>query len=138
MENESVTTDDPTNPDGAEEVAVRLQEALRENDKPAFMAQLADELKAHGGYAAAAHAAGLNRTALYKILSPQGNPVMSTLSALLAHVGLRLSIEPIQNVDPQMTAVAQQLRLDGPPVLLPYGAAGERVEAGKTDTASNV
>ncbi|MCB0129628.1 MAG: hypothetical protein KDD78_02215 [Caldilineaceae bacterium] len=40
-----------------------------------------------------AHAAGLNRENLYRILSASGNPQLSSLHALLHSLGLRLAVE---------------------------------------------
>ncbi len=49
--------------------------------------------EAHGGLAAVAEEAGLSREALYRALSPKGNPTLKTLLAVLKTVGLRLSVE---------------------------------------------
>lgn len=50
--------------------------------------------EAHGGLALVASEAGLNREALYRALSPKGNPTLKTLLAVIRTVGLRLSVEP--------------------------------------------
>ncbi len=38
--------------------------------------------------------AGISREALYRLLSPKGNPTLKTLLAVLKTVGMRLSVEP--------------------------------------------
>ena len=46
-----------------------------------------------GGMAQLAEQAGLNRESLYRMLSEQGTPVLSSLDKLLHALGLRLSVE---------------------------------------------
>ncbi len=50
--------------------------------------------EACGGLAAIAASAGLSREALYRSLSPKGNPTLKTLVAVLKPMGLRLSVVP--------------------------------------------
>ena len=76
--------------------AANLDAALEAQDAESFMKQLSEVIKAGGGYSAAARAAGLNRTALYKIASPEGNPALSTLVSLLTPLGLRLRLRPLR------------------------------------------
>ena len=38
--------------------------------------------------------AGISREALYRSLSPNGNPTLKTLLAVLKAVGMKLSVEP--------------------------------------------
>ncbi len=45
------------------------------------------------GLSAVAQDAQLNRENLYRMLSGQGNPQLSSLNSLLKTVGLRLSVE---------------------------------------------
>ena len=85
----------------SELAAAKLDVALGSEDIKAFMTELGQIIKARGGYATAARAAGVNRTALYKIVSAEGNPALNTLVALLTPLGLRLSIEPIAEEDVQ-------------------------------------
>ena len=84
--------------------ATRLDLALGSDDTKSFMIELGQIIKARGGYTAAARAAGLNRTALYKIVSAGGNPALNTLVALLTPLGLRLSIKPIMEEELQSTS----------------------------------
>lgn len=50
--------------------------------------------EAYGGLGAVAAEAGISREALYRALSPTGNPTLKTLLAVLNAVGMRLSIAP--------------------------------------------
>ena|SRR5689334_13246105 len=79
-----------------EMAAERLNVPLAADDLQAFTAMLSTVIKARGGYTAAARATGLNRTALYKVASREGNPALDTLVALLASMGLRLSVQPME------------------------------------------
>jgi probable addiction module antidote protein len=72
------------------------------NDRAAGLSALRNIAAAHGGLAAIAAEAGISREALYRSLSPSGNPTLKTLLAVLNAVGMRLSVEPGQH------AVAQQ------------------------------
>jgi probable addiction module antidote protein len=49
--------------------------------------------EAHGGMAAVAMEAGIQRESLYRALSPNGNPTMNTLIAVLKSLGMRLTVE---------------------------------------------
>jgi DNA-binding phage protein len=51
--------------------------------------------KAFGGVQAVAAQAHLNPTQLYRTLSPDGNPALRSLSAILKAMGLRLSVQPL-------------------------------------------
>jgi probable addiction module antidote protein len=50
--------------------------------------------EAHGGMAAVAMEAGIQRESLYRALSPKGNPTVNTLVAVLKSLGMRLTVEP--------------------------------------------
>jgi len=53
--------------------------------------------EACGGLGVVAEQAGISREALYRALSPKGNPTLKTLLAVLKTVGLRLSVEPVRH-----------------------------------------
>ena len=72
-----------------------LDAALSEGDIEAFLWSLQRVLRAQVGFTTVARNTGLNRTALYNILSSSGNPTLSTLVVLLSVVGLRLAVEPL-------------------------------------------
>jgi DNA-binding phage protein len=77
--------------------AARLDEALALRDISKFMTESSETIRQQGDYAAAATATRINRTALYKMVSANGNPAASTLISLLAHLGLRLSVQPLDD-----------------------------------------
>src|SRR5690348_16332554 len=68
-------------------LAGKLNEALESNDTKQFLMVLAQTIRERGGYTAAARAVGVNRTALYHTVSPDGNPRADTLSSLLTYFG---------------------------------------------------
>lgn len=73
-----------------------LQAALEELDnadnRAAGLLALRDIAEAYGGMAAIAQEAGITREALYRALSPTGNPTLRTLLAVLHAMGMRLSV----------------------------------------------
>ena len=68
-----------------------LQEALS-LDTPTFLAALQNVVKANGGVAKVARAAGRNRESAYKSLSQAGNPRFDTVRDILAACGMRLTV----------------------------------------------
>ncbi len=50
--------------------------------------------KAFGGMQTIAEQAHLNPTQLYRTLSPEGNPALSSLTAILKAMGMHLSVQP--------------------------------------------
>ena len=69
-----------------------LTACLEESDE-VFLIGLRDVVDAQGGMAELAHATGLNRETLYRTLSENGNPRLSSLGLVNEALGLRLSIE---------------------------------------------
>ena len=51
--------------------------------------------KAFGGVQKLAADAELNATTLYRTLSPQGNPELKSLTALLRAMGMQLAVRPL-------------------------------------------
>jgi probable addiction module antidote protein len=74
------------------EAAAYLEAALEEGDDQVFLLALRDVAEAHGMARVAAEA-NLNRESLYRMLSEEGNPRLSSLEALLRAFGLRLAVE---------------------------------------------
>ena len=72
--------------------AAYLDAALEENDQEVFLLALRDVADARG-FTAVDQEADLNRENLYRMLSRQGNPQLSSLTALLKSMGLRLAVE---------------------------------------------
>ncbi|GHT82369.1 DNA-binding prophage protein [Betaproteobacteria bacterium] len=83
------------------ELAVEYLSAAMEaldnpDDRAAGLLALRTVAEAYGGLGAVAAEAGISRETLYRTLSPQGNPTLKTLLAVLKAVGMRLSVEPEQ------------------------------------------
>lgn len=74
------------------EAAAYLNAALEENDQEVFLLALRDITEARG-FSQVAQDASLNRENLYRMLSSNGNPQLSSLKTLLHSMGLRLAIE---------------------------------------------
>jgi len=73
-----------------------LNDILKEGDPGELLIALRQMSKAFGGVGEIAKQAQLNGSTLYRTLSKQGNPQVSTLSAVLRTMGLRLAVQPIQ------------------------------------------
>src|SRR5205085_12385579 len=69
-----------------------LAQVLGENDKDAFLIALKDVVEASGGLGDLARRVGIKRPSLYKILSRNGNPTLTTLQEILKPLGLRVSV----------------------------------------------
>lgn len=67
--------------------------ACLEESEDVFLLGLRDVVEAHGGMAQLANTTGLNRETLYRTLSENGNPRLSSLGLIVEALGLRLSIE---------------------------------------------
>jgi len=82
------------NRDLAVEYLKVAMEALDDpEDRGAGLLALRAIAEAYGGLAHIAAEAGISREALYRALSPKGNPTLKTLLAVLKAVGMRLSVE---------------------------------------------
>ena len=68
-----------------------LEEALEENDPALIAAALGDVARAKG-MTEVAKKAGLGRESLYKSLSAQGNPELSTVLKVIHALGLKLQV----------------------------------------------
>jgi probable addiction module antidote protein len=74
------------------EAAAYLNAALEDGDQQVFLPALRDVAEARG-MSQVAREARLNRENMYRMLSPAGNPQMSSLNSLLRSIGLRLTVE---------------------------------------------
>lgn len=72
-----------------------LNSILEDGDQRELLITLRQMAKAFGGVPAVADMAHLSATQLYRTLSPDGNPVLSSLSAILKAMGLRLAVQPV-------------------------------------------
>lgn len=76
-----------------EEAVAYLKAALAESDMPeVFLLALRNVAEAKG-FTQLARESNLNRENLYKLLSDNGNPELSSLYAILDALGLKLSVE---------------------------------------------
>ena len=66
-----------------------------DGDQGELLIVLRQMTKAFGGVQTVAEQAHLNPTQLYRTLSPEGNPALSSLSAILKAMGMRLSVQPM-------------------------------------------
>ncbi len=73
--------------------AVRLlNDVIADGDRGDLLTTLRQLTLAFGGVRSVAAAANLNPTQLYRTLSSNGNPALSTLTAVLKVMGLRLEV----------------------------------------------
>ncbi len=72
-----------------------LNTILKEGGQQELMSALRYMAKAFGGVPHLAEEAELNATTLYRTLSPQGNPELKSLTALLRAMGMRLAVHPL-------------------------------------------
>ena len=73
-----------------------LNSILEDGDQSELLITLRQMTKAFGGVQTVADVAHLSPTQLYRTLSPDGNPVLSSLSAILKAMGLRLAVQSVQ------------------------------------------
>ena len=82
---------------GHPEHAVELLNSILEDGEPGeLLVALRQMTKAFGGVQAVAEKAELNPTQLYRTLSPDGNPALSSLTAILKAMGLMLAVERVK------------------------------------------
>ncbi|MFZ4396545.1 MAG: addiction module antidote protein [Kiritimatiellia bacterium] len=74
------------------EAAAYLNVALEDGSQEIFLMALRDIADAKG-MALLSKKAHLNRVSLYRMLSGNGNPELSSLTTILKNVGLRLAVE---------------------------------------------
>ena len=72
-----------------------LNEALKEDDQDNFLISLRNVIEAHGGdISSVAQEAKLSRQNLYRILSEDGNPKLTSVRSLLHVLGFELAVQP--------------------------------------------
>lgn len=77
--------------------AVEVLNSILEDGEPGeLLIALRQMTKAFGGVQSVAEKAHLNPTQLYRTLSADGNPALSSLTAILKAMGLRLAVEPVK------------------------------------------
>jgi probable addiction module antidote protein len=72
-----------------------LNEILQDGDQADLLIALRQMAKAFGGVPRIAEMAQLNPTQLYRTLSPEGNPELRSLTAVLKAMGMRLAVQPL-------------------------------------------
>ncbi|HEY1742066.1 MAG TPA: addiction module antidote protein [Granulicella sp.] len=72
-----------------------LNNILEEGEHGELLIVLRQMTKAFGGVQSVADKANLNATQLYRTLSEDGNPALSSLAAILKAMGLRLAVERV-------------------------------------------
>lgn len=93
MATETVPFDPAEYIDTAEAQAELLQDAFQTGD-PSFIAIALGTVARARGMSAIAKEAGVTREALYKALSPTGDPKLSTLLGVMKALGFNLSAAP--------------------------------------------
>jgi probable addiction module antidote protein len=79
----------------SEEMAAYLQAAIEESDGDAgFIAKALGDIARAKGMAELSRETGLGRESLYKALSSEGNPQLSTVLKVAKALGLRLHVKP--------------------------------------------
>lgn len=73
---------------------VAFEEAEKDGNWAAFMASVRTVAEVKGGIGELAGKLECSRTNLYKTLSEEGNPRLSTLASILQALGYRLSVQP--------------------------------------------
>ena len=87
---ESIVRHIRDNPEFATEY---LKVALEDTDEPRVFLIALRHLAQARGVAKVAKAAGIERESLYRALSVNGNPRLSTLVAVIKAIGLKLTVE---------------------------------------------
>ena len=72
-----------------------LNEILADGEQADLLTALRQMAKAFGGVTTIAEKAELNSTQLYRTLSPEGNPELRSVTAILKAMGMRLAVQPI-------------------------------------------
>lgn len=80
-----------------------LQDAFETGD-PEYVAHILGVIARARGMTSIAKEAGVTREALYKALSEDGDPKLSTLLGVAKALGLKLSAEPRSNDEPPQQA----------------------------------
>ena len=73
------------------EQAAEYLTACYEEGPDVFLVGLRDVVEAQGGVARAAELSKLNRESLYRLISREGNPRLSSLDAVLTALGLKVT-----------------------------------------------
>lgn len=78
----------------AEDITEYLNAALDDGNEQVLLMALGNVAKANGGMSKLSRQTGLSRESLYRLLSEDGNPRLSSLVAVLHSFGLSLAVRP--------------------------------------------
>jgi probable addiction module antidote protein len=73
-----------------------LNNILEDGEQAELLIVLRQMAKAFGGVQTIAEKANLNPTQIYRTLSEDGNPALSSLTAILKAMGFRLAVERVR------------------------------------------
>jgi probable addiction module antidote protein len=73
-----------------------LNAILEDGDQAELLIALRQMAKAFGGMQTVAEKAQLNPTQIYRTLSAEGNPELTSISAILRAMGMRLAVERVK------------------------------------------
>jgi len=82
-----------------EEAAEYLNTAIEDGHPAVLLKALRNVADSAGGMTHLSRETGLSRETLYKALSEDGNPRLSSLDAILRAMGLKLNIQPLSPDD---------------------------------------
>lgn len=71
-----------------------LNAILEDGDQAELLSFMRQMTKAFGGVQAVAEKANLNPTQLYRTLSPEGNPALSSFTAIVKAMGMKICLQP--------------------------------------------
>jgi probable addiction module antidote protein len=74
-----------------------LNSVIEDGDQAELLVALRHVVDAGAGVQKVAEAAELNAKTLYRTLSPEGNPELRSLRAILAAIGLKITIEAVSS-----------------------------------------
>lgn len=80
---------------GDPEQAAEYLTACYEEGPEVFLVGLRDVVEAQGGVARAADLSKLNRESLYRLVSRDGNPRLSSLNSVLSALGLKVTFSAV-------------------------------------------
>ena len=89
--------------DDAEMIADYLEVTLEDGD-PALIAKALGSIARSKGMTEIAKKTGITREGLYKALSADGDPKLSTFLGVIKSLGLRLSVKPAQENEAESDA----------------------------------
>ena len=85
-----------------------LNGVLEDGDQKELLLAMRRIAEAFGGVGELAKRTNLHAKTLYRTLSPQGNPELKSLTALLKAMGMRIAVAPVKSmVKPARRRVAQ-------------------------------